>query len=944
MTSSPPDTPSRDWARVEALFFEALNRAPDAPRTWLRSQQQVDAGLRSKVDALLAAHEEAGDLFESAIGVAAHDSFASAGASVLSQRIGAYTLIRELGHGGMGSVYLAERADEQFSHQVAIKLVQQQLPSPYLIERFKAERQILARLAHPNIARLLDGGATAQGSPYIVMEYIEGTPVDRYCDDQQLSLRGRLALFRKVCDAVHYAHQRLVVHRDLKPANILITVDGEPKLLDFGIAKLLQEDMAGTPELTLTGASLLTPAYASPEQIRGDPVTVASDVYALGVLLYRLLSGQAPYALDSCRPAEVEQLICRTQPPRPSQQVIDGPVTGSPGTERWAAQRLRRSLQGELDNIVLMALRKEPERRYGSVQALAEDLDNYVAGRPVAAQPDTFAYRCGKFVRRNRLAVAATATVVLLSAGFAVISAVQAQRIAAQRDAAQLARSAAVQEQRRAEVVSRFLVELFTSNDPEQAQGRDITVRELLDAGASRVRRELADQPALAARLLDTMGGVYLSLGLGEQAEPLLRDANALLDTSNAPATPALAANVLHLGELAYARDELEKARALFERAGELHLAVHGDPSEKTARALDQLGNVLRSGGDYRAAEVHYRRALHMRQTAPDRSPGSAAHSQHNLAATLNALGQYDEAEVLAREAIASHETTYGPVDSRTLNTKLVLANIIENRGDGTQAVSLMREVLAGQRQIFGAQHPVVHNSLNSLGTALLEAGDVEAGERVLREALAVGEALYGENNRAAAFMLNNLAWGIENAGRVEEAEELYRRSLAVRMEIFGAQSGRVASAYSNLAGNLVRQERLDEAAAFARRAMAIALDLHGDDSEDVANIRMKLGVIELRQGRPAEAADILQDSLRFYRQALPDDHHYVSLLRLYLARALVQLERYEDAEPLLLAAHGAWADQAGGEEGQRAAAQVLVQVYEGLEQPGRAAKWRPAP
>lgn len=941
MTSpTTPRDPQR-WQRIEVAFYEALDKPHEEAYRWLAARDDLAEDLRAEVRALLEAHHEAGEVFEDVVSGAADEVFTQA-QHHLGQTIGAYMLVRELGRGGMGSVYLAERSDAQFTHQVAIKLVQQQLPSPYLIERFKAERQILARLSHPNIARLLDGGATEQGYPYIVMEYVQGRPIDAYCDEHRLGLRERLALFRQVCHAVHYAHQRLVVHRDLKPANILITEGGEPKLLDFGIAKLLvQEEPTGSADFTRTGQALMTPAYASPEQVRGEPITLASDVYALGVLLYRLLSGQAPYSVEGSRPAEIEKLICLTQPVRPSQRVGETPSAAA--TLGLDGDRLQRTLRGELDNIVLTALRKEPDRRYGSVLALASDLDNYLQGRAVNAQPDTVTYRLRKFVARNRLAVGATGAIVTLSTGFAFNSAQQAERIAAERDAAQRARTDAVQEQQRAEVISTFLIDLLTNNDPQISQGREITVREILDRGAAQVQRDLSAQPVLTARLLDTMGYAYLKLGDYAQAHSLLEQAFALQDTPDTNPSEGRTATLLHLGELAHAQDRLAQAKDLLEEAIEQSVLVHGEESERTATALDELGNVYRTEGDFLAAEPLHRRSLAAREQARDASPASTAHPKHNLAALLNNLGRYQEAEALAREAIAELTQAFGPQDSRVLNTQMVLAIALEEQGDTQASLQIMRRVVQGQRAVYGEDHPRLHNTLNNLGAALFEANRYEEGEQVLREALAMGLTLHGDhNNRTDALILNNLAWGLEKADRVPEAEGIYRQSLAARIAVYGETSGRVASVYSNLAGNLNTQGRLEEAEAYAYKALDLMRHLYEDDNQRVSNVRLKIGDNQLRQGKPAEAAPMLRSALIFYERELPEDHPTLAVVRATLGRCLVQLGEYTEAEPLLLAAYEVYAALPTLPT-QRAteATQALVSLYERLGQADNVARWQ---
>src|SRR5581483_1679851 len=402
---------------------------------------------------------------------------------------------------------------DQFRKLVAIKVVKRGMDTDYVLERFHNERQILAHFDHPNIAKLLDGGVTADGRPYVVMEFIAGQPIDEYCDARRLDVQARLELFLKVCSAVAYAHQNLVVHRDLKPRNVLVMDNGEPRLLDFGIAKMLGDDR----EVTMPGMRMMTPDYASPEQVRGEPVTTASDVYSLGVLLYELLSGHRPYQIKSYTPVEIEKVICGQEPELPSDAATRGrddtgtestaPSATAPSRPRGTASQLK----GDLDNIILMALRKEPQRRYASVEQFAEDIRRHLEGLPVIARKDTFAYRAGKFVTRNKVAVSVALAFVLLLAVSLVVIVRQSVRAARERD--------------KARQVAQFLAEIFKVSDPGESRGNSVTAREILDKGAERIDRELSGQPEVQATLMATIGQVYESLGLYDAAAPVLEKA-----------------------------------------------------------------------------------------------------------------------------------------------------------------------------------------------------------------------------------------------------------------------------------------------------------------------------------------------------------------------------------------------------------------------------------
>ncbi|MEO1084431.1 MAG: serine/threonine-protein kinase, partial [Acidobacteriota bacterium] len=533
------------WRRLDALFQNALDRAPAERPAYLAEQCADDPTLRDEVEAMLEADEGApepmddvrsdrlADIVMSGVDGAVRDPSEGSDAPSTDPLpfplLGPYRLIEELGRGGLATVYLAERDDEEFSMEVAVKLVRRGLDTPPLLERLRLERQILARLEHPNIARLIDGGTAPDGRPYFVMERIEGERIDLWCERRGLDLRGRIELFRKVCDAVQTAHNLLVLHRDVKPSNILVTENGEPKLLDFGIAKLLdaadeQASVApGFTTLTDTGMRLLTPEFASPEQVRGEALTTASDVYSLGVLLYLLVTGERPYEFDRGRPAEIERIICEVEPRRPS-AVVWNRAPDDPGSPtRRSLGWPRRPTGDDLDTILREALRKEPELRYGSVTRLSNDLRAYLADLPISARPDTMSYVAGKFFRRHRgPAIAALLLVLALMAG--VITTTRQARVArSAQERAELRRAEAEEQReiadlqrRRAEEATVFLVDLFDVSDPFRTGGerQQTTARELLDRGADRIAGRLGDDPLLRASLMATIGRVYRNLTL----------------------------------------------------------------------------------------------------------------------------------------------------------------------------------------------------------------------------------------------------------------------------------------------------------------------------------------------------------------------------------------------------------------------------------------------
>ena len=478
----------------------------------------------------------------------------------------------------------------------------------------KIERQILAQLDHPNIAHLLDGGSLPEGTAYLVMEYIDGLPIDAYCDANRLDVAGRLKLFQTVCAAVHYAHQNLIVHRDLKPSNILVTAAGVPKLLDFGIAKLLDDRQSVQHTLAMTHAGLrvLTPDHASPEQVRGQPVTTSSDVYVLGVLLYKLLAGASPFVIASARLTDIERAICEKDPPLPSHAVV---VDASPEALAVAEARattparLRRSLRGDLDNMIRRAMCKDPERRYGSSQQMASDIQRYLEGKPVIAQRDTVSYRFSKFVRRHWLPVAAATSFVVLIIAFAATTYIQATRFAAERDRVAEQREAAERERARAQEISSFLVDMFKLTDPEQNRGNQITARELLDAGSKRLQAALADQPASKAALLATVAAVYDSLGQFQDALPLLDESLRLRPQAR---DRARIDTLLELGRARMGAGDVTESEAPLREALNLSQTEFGVSSAEVGRSLWMLGRLQLQLGELPEAKAFFEQSLGM--------------------------------------------------------------------------------------------------------------------------------------------------------------------------------------------------------------------------------------------------------------------------------------------------------------------------------------------
>jgi len=812
-------------------------------------------------------------------------------------RIGPYRVLRTLGVGGMGEVYLAERADAEFEQQVAIKVVHGSLRG--VQSRLKIERQILAQLDHPNIAHLLDGGSLPDGTAYIVMEYVDGIPIDAYCDSNRLDILARLRLFQTVCAAVHYAHQNLIVHRDLKPSNILVTAAGIPKLLDFGIAKLLDEHQARqhTLAVTLADIRLMTPDHASPEQVRGQAITTASDIYVLGVLLYKLLTGTSPFFIASMRLTDIERAICEKDPLPPSHAIAmndSAEPRGVTDARSTSANRLRRTLRGDLDNIVVMAMRKEPERRYGSSQQMAADIQRYLDGKPVIACRDTMSYRSAKFVRRHWLAVTAGAGVILLILAFATATYVQSLRVAAERDRAAAERAAADRERVRAEEVSSFLVNLFKLSDPQENRGNQVTARELLDSGAKRLQAELQDQPATKAALLSTVGAVYDSLGQYTEAQriltesltmqPLSQDKSRIetllelgrsrtlardLSGAEEPLQKALHISQVNfgaaseesgrtfwaLGQLRYQQNRLTDAKQLYQRGLNI-LETTGAPPTDVSALLDDLAQVYAGELQWALAKQTYERALQIdRRILGDDHPRIAMRL-NNLADIAQSTGDLKLAETLFRDAIRRDEKAYGDLHPETGAARGNLGLLLQREGRLTEARPLLQSALDIELKLYGPDNYNVGYARVSLAMLLHDQGDLAAAESEFRQALAVYDKSWPGEHPYRAALLMQFARLLVDRGKPDEALALSDQSVKIWTTTSPPSSPTPAQAHTIHAYALLHLGRPREAAAELEAALPVLIKARGPDDPVV---RRAQSWLKATRSKPLQTASTTQ-------------------------------------------------------------------------------------
>jgi serine/threonine protein kinase len=780
---------------------------------------------------------------------------------------GHYQIIRTIGSGGMGDVYLAERADALFQQRVAIKVVRRGMLSRQVRGRLKLERQILASLNHPNIARLLDGGSTADGNPYIVMEYVDGLPIDRYCDRHRLTIEQRLQLFLTVCSAVHRAHQHLIVHRDLKPSNILVTQDGTVKLLDFGIAKLLDErQLSQTLALTSADVRLLTPDHASPEQIRGDRVTTASDIYVLGVLLYEILTGHRPFATEGKRLADLERAICE-KPPVPPSALLTHLADFEPARAEELAnerstteRRLRRRLHGDLDNIVLMAMRKEPERRYSTVEQFAADVQRFLNGMPVLARADSWAYRTKKFVARHAWSVAASVVAALTLVAFSIFTAIQAERLAHERDVAAAQRAAATEARETSEAVAAFLVELFRQADPSEARGREISAREILERGAREIDQELSGQPLMQAAMLDTIGLTYLRMGELKLGKPLSERSLEIRRAENDIA--GLADSLVTMNEFLVAESREQEALEAIQEALRIYRLREEPTSPKTARALCQLGLTQQDLGLLAAAERSY------------------------------------------AECLAIFATRFGEQSVQVVQPLDYLARLYSLRREYARAESYYLRALAIDGRVRGGDSLEGARIRQNLATTLQLKGDLAEAERLYRDAMTAIERINGRSHWETIDVMSNFAWLLQRQGKIDEARNLYEEVIALNKQTRGPKHQFVAQDLARLANLEVGTGNLSRAETLYRQAIAMYDDVLPADNAYSAYALMELSNVLLDRGRTAEAAPFIDRALYAFDQVYGRNSYEYALAQATNARRLGRLGERAMALRLLRASH----------------------------------------
>jgi serine/threonine-protein kinase len=870
------------WDRIQSLFHEAAALPESERRAFLKSSTSGDPGLVAEVLALLDEDSRGGSLIDRDIATVASDVIDGDAYSLPTHQFGPYRVTGILGEGGMGVVYLAERAD--LDAKAAIKILRDAWLSPARRDRFMAERRTLAHLEHPSIARLYDSGSLPDGTPWFVMEHVEGTPITTYCRAHSSTVRERLLLFRDVCEAVQFAHSSLVVHRDLKPSNILVRADGTVKLLDFGISKQL-DTLDSAAEQTRTTIRMMTPAYAAPEQIRGDPVGLHTDVYSLGVILYELLVGRLPFDIASQSPGEAEKILLEREPEKPS---IAAKRMTYVSDEAGHVRSVGASAWADLDVLCLTAMHKEPDRRYRTVEALIRDIDHFLGQEALEARGDSAGYKLGKFVKRNRASLGIAAAVVI---GVVALSGFYAVRVTA-------ARNAALAEASRTARIQKFTVDLLQGGDESVGPADSLRVVSLIDRGVQEAR-SLDHEPAMQAELFATLGGIYQQLGKLEPADTLLRAA-------------------------------LEKRSKLF-----------GSDSREYAETLVSLGMLRNAEAEYDSAEALVRRGLDiLKRRLPPTHPaiGSATFS---LGQVLDERGDYDRAIAVLEEGVRLQSSS-GRITPELTITMTELANAHFYNGNFRVSDSINRQVLVADRRLFGDSHPHVADDLINLGAIQFEFGNYSEAERYYREALAIIRPWYGNDHPETASNLTMLSRALVNEKKLDEASVAATEALAITERAYGPVHPRVASALNELGRIAQQQKRLDDAEAHFRRMAQIYIAVHKDKHYVIGVALSNLAGVMKDRKRYDVAANLFRDVLRRYAEELPPEHQLIGIGKVRYAEVLLLQGLTADARREMTAGYGIIAKQSPPPPVWIARArQGLADIYTSLNQPDSALRYR---
>lgn len=907
------------WEKVDKLFSAAIELEDSKRLEFLKSKCGEDIKLLNEILSLLNEEQIIHPLLDKKasefINVDEKLNFAG-------QQIGNYKLVEEIASGGMGTVFLAERCDGIFEQQVALKIIKPGLSTIPIIRRFQHERQILAKLQHPNIAKLFDGGVTEDRRPYFTMEYVDGIPIDDFCDQKKLNIEQRLKLFIKVCETVQYAHNNLVIHRDLKPSNILIQEDGTIKLLDFGISKVLSAESANNDMPTITQAeiNLLTPEYSSPEQIKNSSISVSTDVYSLGLILYKLLTGKNAHEFKTRTFNEFEKIICETTIAKPSNIMVNSPENIFLN-RKTSEKKLKKVLNGDLDNICLMALRKEPERRYASVETLLYDVERYLNDLPIVAGKESFTYISKKFLIRHKAAVITAAALFFVVNGLILFYTIQ---LKAERDKANL-------EAMKSEKIAEFLKELFLVSDPDESKGETITARELLDEGAAKLSAGLNDEPVVKSQLLNTIGNVYSNLGLYNSAEEIfknLKENNNLYKSDK----ETYIETIINLGNIYRYKGNFELAGKNLKDALKYCQEYLNKNNVLLSECYSSLGGYYYETGDFDKSYKNYFKAEKVIKSNYGEENSKYADLLIGMANLEFDKGNLNKSDSLYRKALKICVLVNGEINAYTANAENGLASVLRHKGDYKEAAVLYERALKTRIKIFGKDHPDVAHTLNHLSRLYYNQEQYSKAEPLARRALEIRENLYDEDHPEVNASKSSLAGTLMGLNKFKEAEKLYRSAYLSSKKKLGDNHPYTPALLGNIGNALIKQKKYDEAEKDILRSIQMLNKIPNVRKSYVANRIVNLAELYNKTNRFNLSEQILRNELRKIKNKEIDDKWIVGLAESELGFSLFKQRKNLEAEGFLINGYNILEKHKGKESSYTKNAQnKIIEFYKSI-------------